>query len=1178
MDQLNPYNAELSGLSLIEASAGTGKTYTITGLYVRLVLEQGYGVENILVVTFTNAATAELRDRIRSRLVAVLQAFEAGGGDNDYCRELFARCADHDQAIRRLRYAVLGFDQAAIFTIHGFCQRVLTDSAFESGMPFESELLVEQGDLLQEIVDDFWRCNVQDVPTGLADYLLAQKVTPEKLLIAVQGGLGKPYLEIRGAVLPADFLIVEAEFHAAFKQARELWLEAEDAVREMLRADTSLNGNKYRKSSLENWFVALDGYLGSTPGPWFEQFAKFSTTALSGATKKGQTAPLHPFFDACEDLLEAHDSLDLAYQRALVALKQNLLAYCDQELRARKEQQHVQSYDDLLLNLNAALGAEHSVELARSIRNRYTAVLIDEFQDTDPTQYQIFSRIYGESDQPVFLVGDPKQAIYSFRGADIFAYHQAKTDARQSYTLDLNWRSDPRLIAAVNALFDQSHHSFFYDWITFHGAKSPAVARDELLDNGSPEAPLRVWFQGHDPKPMARVEAEQLATRATAAEISRLLQQGQDGETRIGDSNLSGGDIAVLVRSHRQGQMIGRQLRMLGIHSVQQSRENVFHSHEAVELERVLCAVAEPGRQSLVMAALATDMLAINGNAIDELMGDEQQLEQHLGFFQTQHQQWQEHGFMRMFRHLLAEGDIAKRLLSLVQGERRLTNLQHLGELLHQRDIDGQPGMDGLIKWLSRCRQTSGQGSEEAELRLESDENLVQIVTIHKSKGLQYPIVFCPFLWDGKLHSETAKSFSFHDDLHGLQPVLELGSETIEESRPQAVQEEFAEGIRLLYVALTRAQHRCYFVWGNLAGAGKSALAWLLHPAESVPQTAEAFKQLDNEMLQQRLDEVVQQSAGGILVEPLPGGDGMPILSMAAKQLADGVRHLTRGLNSTSRVTSFTALASGHSGELPDYDAQQPRPAAERTAHNIFGFPRGARAGCCLHAIFEQLDFAGCHRPGLEQLVHATLQAHGFAMEWMHVIADMVERVLATPLNAQGLCLQNIGQKQRLIELEFYYPLAPVDGAGLRAILLNHGFVAEGNPIRNAMERLDFMAVSGFMKGFIDLVFEVDGRFYLVDYKSNWLGDEVEAYAPECLTKVIAREDYYLQYLFYTLALHRYLGQRLPDYDYDQHFGGVFYFFLRGMNQARGADYGVYQNLPKKGLIEALDKYLIADG
>jgi len=1167
MKALNLLSTELSGLNLIEASAGTGKTFTITGLYVRLVLEMGCRVDSLLVVTFTNAATAELRERTRGRLVEALQAFESGESSDPFYQGLLAQSPDHEQAQRRLRLAILGFDQAAIFTIHGFYQRVLSEHAFESGMPFDSELVSEQTELLQEIVADFWRCEIQDLSPGLVDFLLAKNITPESLLSSVQKGIGRPYLDVRGATLPTDLASQEQAFQQAFDRASSIWSDAKHDVQELLQTDTSLNGNKYRKSSLVNWFVQMDEYLDAQSATPFDKFIKFTTRELAASVKKDKTPPKHIFFDACEELAEIWNSLAPCYAQALVALKQNLLTYCNQELSTRKAKARIQSFDDLLLDLDRALSGEQGAVLIEAIRQRYSAVLIDEFQDTDPIQYEIFSKITHNSELPVFLVGDPKQAIYSFRGADIFAYHDAREDAKNRYTLKTNWRSDPKLINAVNALFTQSHASFFYDWIPFYKVEAAEKKRDELQGVNDAEAPFRVWVM-EDEGTISKADAEQLATRATAAEIARLLQQGQNGEVQIDDRNLSGGDIAVLVREHRQAKLVAQQLRELGVYSVQQSRENVFHSREAAELLCVLCAIAEPAKQSRIMAALATDMLGLDAHGIENLQMDEHALELQLESFRSYHQLWQELGFVRMFHHLLSHEQVATRLLSQVDGERRYTNLQHLGELLHQHDSAAQAGMEGLVKWLSRQCQSGGQISEEQELRLESDEDLVQIITIHKSKGLEYPIVFCPFLWADRIYAENKKrAYSFHDERQSYQPVLELGSDRFEEDRQFAIQEERAENLRLLYVALTRAQHRCYITWGNIGGVDQSALAWLLNnPTKS---TAEAT---DVEM---QLNEWLKKADGDLWFGPIPEEDGTAVESRNNQRKPGSVNLFNRRFDMRSRITSFTALTSGHAGDQPDYDAQQSMSIDRPVAHDIFGFPRGARAGCCIHSIFEQIDFATYERVKLEPLVEEMLLVNGFESNWMPVITDMVESVLTTPLDsAETLYLKSVSAKQRLVELEFHFPLAAVDAEGLRNVLLEHEF-ASTPVMQQAIERINFTDVSGFMKGFIDLVFEVDGCFYLADYKSNWLGDEPNAYAGDNLTQVMAHEAYYLQYLLYTLALHRYLSLRLPDYDYELHFGGVFYLFVRGMNPKTGSACGVYWDKPAKQLIEAMDHYLI---
>ncbi len=1168
MKKLDLLSAGLQGPNLIEASAGTGKTFTITGLYLRLVLEEGCRVERLLVVTFTNAATAELRARIRNRLVEALQAFEQGRSDDPFCQALLDRSQDHQQSQRRLRLAITGFDQAAIFTIHGFCQRVLSEHAFESGTPFEMELVSEENELLQEIAADFWRCRVQDLPSGLLDFLQTKReLTPEWLLSEVQKGIGRPFLEVRGRALSADLLQREAAFAQAFarafEQVREIWMECREEIQALLRADTGLSRSRYPKKSLDAWFRDMDDYLDRLPAAPFKTFKKFTASELAISANKGKTPPEHPFFDACGRLAEAWDGASACRAQALVALKKELLDYCNRELPVRKERAGIRSFDDLLLALHGALSGREGGELIRTLQQRYSAILIDEFQDTDPIQYQIFSMIAHNSESPLFLVGDPKQAIYSFRGADIFAYRRARKDAKNHYTLETNWRSDPRLIDAVNALFMQRDSAFLYEWIPFRRVRAATAVQHALEDEEDAGAPFRIWLMPDEEKSLPWQEAEYLAAEATVTEIVRLLQRAQQGRIRIGTRRVNGGDIAVLVRSRRQGELVAHRLRERGVYSVQQSRENVFQTDEAKELRYVLRAIAEPAAEAAVMVALTTSLLGLDGDAIAHLRQDEQALERQLELFRGYHQCWLEKGFIQMFRRLLLDGSVAKRLLGRVDGERRFTNLQHLGELLHQYDRTARPGMEGLLKWLLRQSQNGSTTSEAQELRLESDEELVQILTIHKSKGLEYPIVFCPFLWREKIHRETpGKIYCFHDEQREDRPVLELGSAHMERDRALAIQEERAENLRLLYVALTRAKARCYITWGNtIKGAEKSALAWLLGADKNRPFT---------------LERLLAEAEGAIWAGPIPEGERTAVVPCGHSDEPGSVKAFTRQFDRRRCVTSFSALTSGQMADQPDHDAQHAVPADAPARGSIFDFPRGARAGRCIHSIFERLDFSGYEREQLEQLTEEALLFNGFDAGWVTVIADMVESVVSTPLDhTTMLTLNRIPEDKRLIELEFHFPLSPMDARGLRSLLLEHGFAAS-ETMRKAVEQIRFADVSGFMKGFIDLVFEVDGRFYLADYKSNWLGREPADYAGERLAHAMAQHAYYLQYLFYTLALHRYLALRLPGYCYERHFGGLFYLFVRGMHPTAGPACGVYRERPSRQLVEAMDRYLIA--
>ena len=1198
MNRLDPLYVPLSGFNLIEASAGTGKTHTLTALHVRLVVELGIAVNRILVVTYTNAATKELRDRIRSRLLQVRAAFLRGRApaDDELAVRLLDLQPDRDIAIRRLTNAVRGFDEAAIFTIHGFCQRALGDHAFASGLSFETELLADTGELLQEIVDDFWRRELYPAAPMVAQYFLDAGHTPEKLRSQIERHLNKPYLRVITPGGVVDGPALAQTFATAFQQARELWLQDRAAIEKLLLTWPGLNRKSYGLKYIPGWLVAMDGYLsGEIPKlALFSSFDRFTAAKLHASVNKGKTAPEHPFFVVCETLHSTGHALAEYYRHQLPV---QLLAYCNKELTLRKRRQQLQSYDDLLLNLHRALhDAQRGAALAETLHQRYAAALIDEFQDTDPVQYAIFRRIYAGANQPVFLVGDPKQAIYSFRGADIFAYLNARHDtpATHRYTLDVNWRSDPRLLTALNAVFGAvKDQPFLVDEIPFHPAR-PAEHKQHqpLTIQGRLEAPLHLWLLETDgSEAINKGIAGDWAAQATAVEIARLLNLGARNQARIGEQALSGGDIAVLVRSHWQGRLIRRQLLRLNVPSVQHADDSVFATAEARQLDWLLAAVLEPGHEGRVRTALASDLFGLSGEELHRLHEDERAWARWLEQLQDYRQLWREHGFIRFFRAWLIGEGIPQRLLAFRDGERRLTNLLHLAELLHIASRS-HPGMAGLLKWLGDRRRDPSSQDEEQQLRLESDENLVRIVTVHKSKGLEYPITFCPFVWDGRLRTDDQDDvLLYHDPENPGQTLLTIGAAEDDPAYDYARREEMAESLRLFYVALTRAQQRCTLVWGKIKTGETAPPAWLLHrptikeaDKDWLQATEERFGKLSGAALRQEVQTGLAPAGGAVVITALPQDAGERYQPPAVVEPELTVRTFARPPFEFWRVGSFTALtAAGHAVEMaewPDYDMSAVAPVVDAEPlvdsllhRDISSFPRGARAGTCLHAIFERLDFSRGERDPLEKLVRRTLTGHGLdAEQWTPIVADWVERTLATPLDEQGLQLAMVTPDRRINELEFYYPLAHLRVEALRQVLTQHGYTA--GPFREMIERLQFSPLRGYMKGFIDLVFESDGRFYLADYKSNWLGAELVAYRRENLAEAMARESYLLQYLIYTVALHRYLRLRVADYDYARHFGGVYYLFLRGMNPASGAEYGVFHDRPAPALIRALDELM----
>ena len=1178
------YGAALDRPTLIEASAGTGKTWAIGGLYLRLVVESGLAVENILVVTYTRAATAELSGRIRARLVEMLAELKGHGSGDEFCRTYLAQIPDPELAARRLTHALRCFDDAAIFTIHGFCQRVLTESAFESGMDFAAELLPDERDILRDIVDDYWRREIQPAGGLWVGFLVGGKQTPDAWLVEIAPHIGKQsFLALAPLAEAGDATAQEARLSAAFEAARSLWLAQRDEISALLLEHPGLNGNVYRKTSLPGWFASFDFYFAETVAGLAvpEKLVKLTPEVLLAGTKKGHVPPEHPFFSACTALVAAADDLRSLFERKLVTLKADLLRYCEAELPARKEASQLLSYHDLLNRLHDALHAEHGEHLAQTIRARYPAALIDEFQDTDPVQYGIFRRLYRGQELPAFFVGDPKQAIYGFRGADVYTYLQAYGDTQSQTTQNTNQRSVPALVETLNSLFGGHARPFLLENIGYRPVEATQRPLGELQIDGDAAAAFRFHLfdpAGGENKPFSKEQANRLAARDCATGIARLLNLAVQGKARLAKNGatrpLGGGDIAVLVPAHRQGRLVQEELSQRGVASVRYGQENVYASPEAAELERVLLAVAEPGRESLVRAALATGLSGTTAGGIYALGEDERAAEQVTDAFRRYHELWRDHGFMRFFRSWLEEQGVAQCLLGFQDGERRLTNLLHLAELL-QVESHARQGMDALLGWLSRAIRSPRSDDEGALLRLESDAERVRIVTIHASKGLEYPVVFCPFLWDGRLWQKNESAVTFHDPSQNNRPTLDLGSPAFDEHKAWASGERLAEKLRLLYVALTRAQHRCVVAWGYVKEMESAALSWLLHGAgdateEPLAALADKFGKMNAATVAQEVHDFAARAGANVAVE-VCRGDELPYTPIGEARQELAVLPFSRSLQTGWRMTSFSALSAGRHSEAPDYDATASEVVESATQADIFSFPRGAQPGTCLHAIFEGWDFTRRDPAALQAWVAEQLKGHFIEEKWAPVVARTVQATLDAPLDASGICLADVATAQRLVELGFVFPLAGLELERLRRVLADPS-LGVAPEYAEAAENLDFRRVEGYMMGFVDLVFEAQGRYYIVDYKSNWLGSEAACYAPPLLRQAMAGNHYYLQYLIYCVALHRYLRARLADYDYQRHFGGVFYLFLRGIDPANGDDNGIYRNRPDVRLIEALDR------
>ena len=1204
----------LEGTNLIEASAGTGKTYAIAGLFLRLILEKNLSINEILVVTFTVPATEELKDRIRIKLREAIEAFNGARIADSFLINLVRRHTDPNAALRSLEEALRSFDQAAIFTIHGFCRRILHENAFESGSLFDTELVTDQESLKREIVDDFWRTHFYTASSLFVNYAITTKFNPENLLSLLANRHAQPYLKIIPQVDIPDTSAQEKGFQDIFHKTRSSWQLSRAEVETILTDDEGLNRSKYRKAKIPVWIRCMDDVM-STEGNnpiLFQNFTKFTSSEINGAVKNDHTPPSHPFFELCERLREKQEELGNIFNQRLMGLKVALFHYVHDELIKRKGEKNIQFFDDLLLKVYRALQETNGEALAQAIGNKFRAALIDEFQDTDPIQYAIFKKVFGSKQSTLFLIGDPKQAIYSFRGADIFTYMDAARDVESRFTLGENWRSEPDLIAAINTIFTKADRPFVYKEIPFQSV-APAAKKssDSLIIDNKKESPLHLWFLDtkkitKSDKAITKTLARELISKAVAYEISRLMSLGRSNRALVGKKPLREGDIAVLVRTHYEAHTMQKALAALTIPSVLYTTENLFDSHEALEIERVMAGISEPNNDGLLKAALTTDMMGVKGEELDDLLHDEAGWERWLVKFRDYHELWGNHGFIQMFQYLLAEEKILTRLMPLPDGERRNTNVLHLAEVLHQTSIERSLCMAGLLKWLSEQRDSSTPRLDEHQLRLESDENAVKLVTIHKSKGLEYPVVFCPFGWAGSKIKKNNNPFAFHDNLNHMSLTLDLGSPAMDENRVCAEKEELAENLRLAYVALTRARSRCYFVWGRFRDAETSAPAYLFHQqgswkGENVVHSAEErLKSLSDEDMRAELKVLMDKAKGTIRISEMPIDEGKKYSPLPDKKVVLTSRTFSGNIDRQWHISSFTSLVSGHEhgAELADHDTITPPASPEsrrvdrshthsqkdfeestidQEPSSIFSFPRGTKAGTCLHDIFEHLGFMQKDTSVIKKLVSNKLIEYGFDLIWQETLFDMIHRVLSVPLEPErsDFTLSHIRSQDRINELEFYFPLKSISPKKLHTIFAKYAGPELSKDFPEHIERLDFTPVRGFMRGFIDMVFQFKGQFYLVDWKSNFLGSGLEYYDQKGLTRAMKDEFYIIQCHIYTVALNQYLRLRLPGYTYETHFGGALYIFLRGVDPNKGTEFGIYKERPSGQFIDTLCTNLI---
>ncbi|BBE98796.1 TPA: exodeoxyribonuclease V subunit beta [Haemophilus influenzae] len=1188
---LNPITLPLNQISLIEASAGTGKTYTIGSLYLRLLLKAGennfsrpLNVEEILVVTFTEMATEELKKKIRERITDAINKLTAFAKTQDKSafkndEFLTALCDNLDifEAIHRLKLAEQNMDLAAIYTIHGFCRRMLMQYAFHSGIHFNLELIKDQSDLLVRFANEFWREHFYPLDFDTAAFITRELKSPNNVLNVLRSYLNLKLnvtLETAGLLqLPLESLFQKiAERQSILTKIKQIWLENESEIQSFIAQelkDKRLNGNKYSSKNLPNYYKNVNAWAKSaTTSSVSEDIKKcFTQSAVNNNATKNKIPYRLAVLEKLDELIdEFNQTLSTDLLRKLI-----LYHYC-QELQEKlleyKCNHQEKSFDDLLRLFCEALQGAQGDELAEMIRFQYPFAMIDEFQDTDSQQYAIFSKIYRDNPEKntgFIMIGDPKQAIYRFRGADIFTYLKASDEAQSRFELTKNYRSEKHLVDGVNALFDFPQSPFIYQNINFTAVDS----RDDHLRfylNGKAEPAYRFYLTESDKvnkTEMAKICAISIQYWLKSAVENQAVFQNEDT-----CKTLQAANIAVLVRDKNEAALVKNELQKLGIASVYLSDQNsVFDSNVAKELAWVLKACLNVAERP-ILNAIATALFGLNAADIHQIQQNEADWQRWADSFAQYQQTWQRQGILAMLHQILLEQGISERLLSQATGERDLTDFLHLAEILQQAATLHESEA-ALLSWFEK--QIQGEGRQEAQIRLESERQLVKIVTIHKSKGLEYDLVWLPFL-AAPSKDPSKKDINIYYSKERDETLWDIENRNLN----ALCEETFAEELRLLYVALTRAKYQMAFALPAQFDKKWNALHYVLSQGEIGKEIALSAPK-DTETLLQTFKEKMRDN---VKICTKPNLEALPTLSINTKNDDFKAAEFTGNIEQDWRITSFTSIEQAHRrqnyfaesaekkhavfDDAKDYDSKNPIEIStallDENESSILDLPRGKQVGTALHRHFENCYFSDLANIEEIDKLRQSLQLDETFTESLQ---NWLQQISHTPLsNEIGIALADLANKDCIKEMPFY--LAIREHFDVEAF--NHTLKAHHHL---PSESLQFEQIQGMVRGSIDLVFRHNGKYYLVDYKSNFLGSTLADYNQEALKKEMLHSHYDWQYLIYTLALHRYLQSVVPHYDYARDFGGVFYLFLRGMNGEPQS--GVFYDRPSVELITELD-------
>lgn len=1213
------------GKLLIEASAGTGKTYTITSLVIRLLLNHllpnpetdetlhsehsaltTYTIDQLLIVTFTKSATEELRERIQKRIHIVRLFLDpsnvqsAQETDDHFLHELKIALADNlNTAYRALLQAERMIHHANIFTIHGFCTRLLKQFSLETKHMLDITLNENVDSITEQFAQQLWRKNIYSY-TGLTQTLWKNVLgsTPDNISQAINKWKSRSSFIFEPAqnnlaTLIKQVEVLETEFTHGWSKDTAQLIEA--------RLLELKKGRSYTKRNIPNWVSKITEFVHTHQGKkslsTLDSLDKLSYQRIQEHLETPlELAPsITRLLDIIDELLTLYPAINHARHPYLHQQYQDFL-------QTIKEEKRELTFASLLKHAAESINPEDQ-QLIKEITTSLPIAIIDEFQDTDPQQFHIFDSLFGSSvtqnpTSTLYMIGDPKQAIYAFRGGDIYTYLKAKSRANEQFTLRHNWRSTPEMVEAINHVFSQTELPFLHNDIPYPKVLAGNNTSEQLIINGKAQ-PAITWLTHNKSYDKASDYAVELA-HATANHITEYLAHGQLTKPKHKNSPIKENQIAILVQNKNEAQLIKYALNQHNLpYTYYSEKQHVYQTEQAQQLLFLLQAINSPKNSTYVKTLMACGLVNLPLAEIQAVDNDANLLNSWQVLLSSCAQQLQNHSIFSALHYFYQQQNTLAQLQSQTDGKQKVANLLQLTELLHEA-LTKEKNIARIQQFLQQQRHTNTE-NEDLRQRIGSTDSRINIYTLHKCKGLEFDIVYIPFISSPSGFREDKNTLYFY---HNIDNQLILDLKADDDAKTKTRNEDLAESIRLCYVGITRSKYACYIGLMPSEQLQYTALSHLLNIDatnydETVAQLCE-HPHIDALSIEKIIEDT-DEATGEITsqTERMNRTDHNSLLKTE-------VLHFSRKLDTHWRISSYTQLSQkshdSHTAYYHNMDALDDAVTTENSVPDevpaftdslsIFNFPRGAQAGLFWHEWLENIDVE--HK---ELTAHAKnqlpslCQRYGIDTRWEETLMLWLDNVLNTPLTKQdsltesvanGLTLKTIKNAARINEMEFLFSVSDLRDKDINKVLQQSSLSAKIPA--DSHQQLNFVQFKGFLKGFIDLIFEHDGQFYIADYKSNYLGNSQADYGYDALEQNVLSHRYDVQLLLYVFALHRYLKSKLPNYDYDMHIGGAYYFYLRGMNgeslyiepldNESETTNGVFFHKPEREVIEQFEQLI----